>query len=162
MNRLIEALAQVCRKHLLAEKWLIAPSLRVGYQWLDAVALGGQAIVNARVNTFKGLVIHLAAGVMAEKKHVLASTRCGAVLVDRIIDRLREAKQPFLAKLQPSTGLAQAFHSTIESIRQSGLSSEDLRDKHFDDPEKGNALQIVLEEYLGELRTSRLIDYDRF
>ena len=36
MNRLAEALARVCRENLLAEKWLIAPSLRVGYQWLDA------------------------------------------------------------------------------------------------------------------------------
>ena len=35
MNTLASELATVCRDHLLSEKWLIAPSRRVGHQWLD-------------------------------------------------------------------------------------------------------------------------------
>ncbi len=34
MNQLTTALAEVCREHVLEEKWLIVPSRRVGYQWL--------------------------------------------------------------------------------------------------------------------------------
>ena len=42
MNRLTTALSDLCRRHLLTEKWLLAPSLRAGHQWLVAVTRGGQ------------------------------------------------------------------------------------------------------------------------
>src|SRR5262245_60364657 len=93
-NRLTEALAQVCREHLLAEKWIIAPSLRVGYQWLDAVAFGGQPVLNIRVNTLRGLSLDLAAPVLAERHLAPASARCGAMIIEKIIGQLRHQKHP--------------------------------------------------------------------
>jgi len=158
MNRLAETLTQVCREHLLAEKWLIAPSLRVGYQWLDVVAFAGQPVVNARVNTLKGLVLDLAAPVLAERKLTLASVRCGAVIVDKIISRLQQDGHPFFARLIPGTGIGQAFHASIDSIRLAGLGS-DLAARHFEDPERGQTLQTVLDDYVQQLHAGGLIDY---
>ena len=37
MSRFTQSLAKTCQENLLTEKWLIAPSLRVGHQWLEAV-----------------------------------------------------------------------------------------------------------------------------
>ena len=45
LNKLTQEISLVCRDHLLEEKWLIAPSLRVGHQWLDNVALNGRPVV---------------------------------------------------------------------------------------------------------------------
>jgi hypothetical protein len=61
LNRLLYGLARICRERLLEEKWLIAPSLRVGYQWLDTVTRSGQATINVRVKTLKGMVLDIAA-----------------------------------------------------------------------------------------------------
>ena len=55
VSRFIQELARVCREHLLEEKWLIAPSRRVGYQWLEAVTRAGQAAVNVHVKTLRRL-----------------------------------------------------------------------------------------------------------
>ena len=35
LNRLALSLRAFCEAHSLEEKWLIAPSRRVGFQWLD-------------------------------------------------------------------------------------------------------------------------------
>ena len=61
MSRFTQSLAKTCQENLLTEKWLIAPSLRVGHQWLEAIVRGGQPAVNVRVNTIKGLALDLAA-----------------------------------------------------------------------------------------------------
>ena len=53
MNTLIEHLAEACRDHLLGVKWLIAPSRRVGHQWLDQVARAGAPVVNVHVQTIR-------------------------------------------------------------------------------------------------------------
>ncbi len=37
LNSLTTALRDVCRERVLEEKWLLAPSRRVGFQWLDSV-----------------------------------------------------------------------------------------------------------------------------
>ncbi len=49
MNTLASKLATVCRDHLLREKWLIAPSRRIGHQWLDCLVLGGESVVNVHI-----------------------------------------------------------------------------------------------------------------
>lgn len=67
MSLLIQWLARICREHLLDEKWLIAPSLRVGHQWVDAVVRNGQPAVNVRISTIKGFALDLAASEMAAK-----------------------------------------------------------------------------------------------
>jgi ATP-dependent helicase/nuclease subunit B len=159
MNRLADALTQVCRAHVLAEKWLIAPSLRVGYQWLDAVAFGGQPVLNTRVNTLKGLAIDLAGPVLAERKLTVASARCGAMIVDRIIGQLRLEGHAFLSRLSSGTGIAQAFHATIDSLRLAGVTGADLASRHFEDSGRGETLRNVLDAYLDQLHASQLIDY---
>lgn len=150
-NRLTETIGRIGSEHLLVEKWLIAPSLRVGYQWLDTVALAGKRVVNMRVNTLKGLAIDVAGPELAEHQLTLASARCGTVIVDNVLNRLREKGQPFLSQLHASAGLAQAFHATIDSIRLAGLNSHHLLLQHFEDSEKGKLLQGAIEEYLRQL-----------
>jgi hypothetical protein len=62
MNAFIAALANLCAARPLHEKRLVAPSRRVGNQWLDAAARAGQAVLNARVETLRSLAVDLAPG----------------------------------------------------------------------------------------------------
>ena len=75
MSRFTQSLSKNLPRESLTEKWLIAPSLRVGHQWLEAIVRGGQPAVNVRVNTIKGLALDLAAPEMADKKASLITAR---------------------------------------------------------------------------------------
>ena len=81
MNHIVESLAAICRDRLLAEKWLIAPSLRVGHQWLDAVTRSGQPAINVRVKTLRRLALELAGPAMASAGFTLISDTAATFLV---------------------------------------------------------------------------------
>src|SRR5438067_6508041 len=105
MNRLTEALADVCRQQLLTEKWLIASSIRVGYQWLQVVSRSGQPAVNVRVRTPKGVALELAAPELARRGATLVSSRLAALIVDRIFRDLRP-RLSYFSKIEPSLRIA--------------------------------------------------------
>jgi RecB family exonuclease len=158
MNRLTTALSNVCRSHLLAEKWLLAPSLRAGHQWLVAVTRSGQPAINCHVKTLTNLALELAAPAMAAAGVELVSARGGALLIDRIIRRLRKPTAGYLWQLPPSTGLAQTVYAAIDTMRRAGLEAKQLRPEHFEVGLKGQELAAVLEEYIQELRLRKWID----
>ena len=61
MNAFTASLAGLCASRPLDEKRLIAPSRRVGNQWLEAAARAGQPVLNVRVETLRSLAVGLAA-----------------------------------------------------------------------------------------------------
>ncbi len=157
-SRLVQALARVCRDHLLREKRLVAPSLRVGHQWIEAAVRSGQPAVNVRVQTLAGLAIELAGGRLPNDSR-LVSPRGGALLIDRAIHQLRaESGRSYLAGLQPSHGLSQSLHRSLSDLLQAGLDGPDLRVEHFEDANKGRELTVLLERYQNSLRACRHVD----
>ena len=60
LNAFLAALREFVSAHMIAEKWLLAPSLRVGYQWLDALTRAGQPVLNVRVKTVRHMTLDLA------------------------------------------------------------------------------------------------------
>jgi ATP-dependent helicase/nuclease subunit B len=159
LNRFIYGLARICRDHLLQEKWLIAPSLRVGYQWLDTVTRSGQATINVRVKTLKGMVLDIAAPEMARKGMRLVSNRGGAILVDRILNRLRKTSPSYLTSLPISPALSQTVYSSLKEMRSAAIRPEDLGIDRFEHPEKGAELSLILGQFLEDIRKADLIDY---
>src|SRR5580704_6042991 len=131
MNCLTTALSHLCRSHLLAEKWLLAPSLRAGHQWLVAVTRSGQPLVNCHVKTLTNLALELAAPAMAAAGVELVSARGAALLIDRIMRRLRRSGAGYLWQLPPSTGLAEAVYAAIDAMRRAGLDARQLRPERF-------------------------------
>jgi RecB family exonuclease len=158
MNRLTTTLSHVCRSDLLAEKWLLAPSLRAGHQWLVAVTRSGQPAVNCHVKTMTNLALELAASAMAAAGVELVSVRGGALLIDRIIRRLREPTAGYLWKLPPSARLAESVYVAIDTVRRAGLEVNKLRPEHFEVGMKGQELAAVLQEYIGELSLRKWVD----
>lgn len=144
---------------MLANKWLLAPSRRVGQQWLEAVARSGQPVVNVRVKTLTSLAVDLAAEQIVARGLTLVSPRGGAFLVERVIRRLRINGLKYLAHLEPSAGLAEAVYAAAVAIRQAGLDVDSLHAKHFEVAGKGHDLQVILQTYLTELDAGQLIDH---
>lgn len=159
MNRLTSALADYCQDHLLTEKWLLTPSLRVGHQWLETVARGGQPAVNVHLKTLRSMAVDLAAPEMAERRVTLAPPRAGALLVDRALQRLDRSELTYLAEVTPTTGLAETIYSSLDSIRLAGVSAEDVVSAELEVGAKGGDLAAILELYLAELAAENLVDY---
>ncbi len=75
LNVLTTELRRICDEHVLAEKWVVAPSLRAGHEWLFAVVQSGGMVANARVKTLAKLALDLAAPEIAKRGLELASAR---------------------------------------------------------------------------------------
>jgi ATP-dependent helicase/nuclease subunit B len=151
VNVLIMELSKVCADHFLGEKWILAPSLRAGHQWLLAVARGGQPVVNARVKTLASLALELAGPALAAKELELISPQHSAFLVEKVMRRLRRAEGGYLWRLPPSVRLAETVLEAIDAVRRAGLDAEDLKVERFEIDAKGRELRDMLTEYVREL-----------
>ena len=158
MNRLADGIARVCRERLFEEKWLLAPSRRVGHQWLESVARSGQPVINVRVETMKTMALALAAQEMAAAGLALLSDRAGATLVDGLWGRHKK-RGGYLFSLDRSMSLSEAVYATLQSVRLSGLSAEQLVSEHFEVPAKAQELATILLQYEKALGRRRLADY---
>ena len=159
MNRLTTAIAERCRKHRTEEKWLLAPSLRVGHQWLDAVTRTGQPAINVRIQTLRSMALDLAASEMAAKNLELLSGHAGPMLVGQVFRRLQTEGLGYLGALRATAGLAEVVHRSIQAIRMAGLETRQLSPDGFEVDAKGRDIRLILQEYLGEIGKHRLVDY---
>ena len=143
-SRLVQEIAGFCRSRMLAEKWLIAPSRRVGNQWAECVARSGQAAVNLRVKTLKSLATELAGREMLARKVKLVSEQAGPLLIDQVFRRLKKAGLGYLGTLPASAGLAETMFRSIQDIRLAGLAPDQIVPRRFEVSAKGqDLLQII-------------------
>jgi ATP-dependent helicase/nuclease subunit B len=158
VNTFIRALADVCRGRLLAEKWLIAPSLRVGHQWLAATARGGQPAVNLRIKTLLHMALDLAGPAMARDGLSLLNAVDGQVLMGRVWERLA-ADDGYLLGLEPTPGLLESVLSSLRDVRLAALAPDAIPPQAFEVPSKGQELARLLETYVEELAAASRVDH---
>ena len=159
LNRFTLELSGVCSTHLLEEKWLIAPSLRVGHQWLDTLTLNSLSVLNVRTKTMKGMVLELAGPAMVGKGVSLISDTGSMILVDRILNRLTSNANSYFSSILSSMNFSWTMLSTITAIRLAGLNEDHLDPKCFEVAQKGKDVAFVLGEYTRLLRERQLLDY---
>ncbi|MEA1996463.1 MAG: PD-(D/E)XK nuclease family protein [Gemmatimonadota bacterium] len=160
MNRLTESLARCQRKNILREKWLIAPSVRVGYQWLDQVALSGQAAVNVRVKTLRNMAAELAEPALRERGLRPLTGRQGVFLTGIILSRLRAGKKGgYITSLEPGVRLLERLYSGLGELRLAGFDRRPVRPGSFEVRAKGSELAALMDEYRKELGARGLADY---
>ncbi len=158
VNVLIGELRKTCQEHLLAEKWLLAPSLRAGHAWLMTAARSGQPVVNAHVKTVTKLALDLAGPMIAEHTLDFASAQQRSLLVDQVIQRLRKPDEGYLLRLPPSVRLSETVFKAIDAMRLAGLDSKDLPLERFEVDVKGREIRDILTEYTKELKRRRWLD----
>jgi ATP-dependent helicase/nuclease subunit B len=158
MNRLIAELAVVCRQRVTEEKWLLAPSNRVGHQWLLALSRAGGFAVNVHVHTLTNLALALAGPAFAEADLELISPRHATLIIDQILTRLRPRALGFSENLASASGLARAVFTSIDALRQADIGAGALVPSHFEVGDKGKALAEVFAAYVEILAKKKLID----
>jgi PD-(D/E)XK nuclease superfamily len=155
LNRLGSSIRDLCLSRPLSEKWIIAPSRRVGYQWLDAVARSGCAVLNARVNTLESLAMELA----GKEMQASGARRIGSIEAEIMMSAvIADLDDNYLAGLSPSRKLTSAVLRTLEDLRLAGLASADLSADLFESIRKGKAIIRLLSLYESALASGQLVD----
>jgi PD-(D/E)XK nuclease superfamily len=158
VNVLLRELSEICGNHLLDEKWVLAPSLRAGHEWLMTVARSGQPVVNGHVKTIARLALDLAGPLIADRELEFVSSQQGSLLVDRIMQRLRTPGEGYLLRLSPSVPLSETVYRAIDALRCAALDSEDLPVERFEVDVKGREIREILREYARELHERKWVD----
>ncbi len=162
MNAFVTAIAGLCTARPLDEKRLLAPTRRVGNQWLDAAARAGRPVLNVRVETLRSLAVELAAPALADAGLTVAPRRAEQLLVERTLHALlRDGKLPWLGKAAPGAGLAATLLSSLAELRLEGVADDRLRPGVFEPAAKAADLKLLVGEYGRLLDARGLADYAR-
>jgi hypothetical protein len=158
--RLLDSIATVLAEEPRASAWLVAPSRRVGRQWLDALALGGAPVFNLRATTPRALCYDLAAPALAASGRRVASPRAALVLLEKVLVASDQASRlASFARPRSYRRLAERMFTSLAAIRMAGLTAADIRSRRgFGDTPKGRDLAVLLEAYASELAAARLVD----
>ncbi|MBI5725322.1 MAG: PD-(D/E)XK nuclease family protein [Planctomycetes bacterium] len=158
-NKLIESLAGVCRRNVLGQKWLIAPSLRVGWQWLETAAFCGTAVVNVSVKTVRSLAAELAGPAISAAGATMIDPLRGAMIVADEWQTLQAGgKLAFLGRLEPSLELFGRLWGSMLDLRLAGLDGEHLPAGRFEVSAKGADVAVLLRRYERRLAEDKLAD----
>jgi len=160
LNQLTHGIRDFCSAHMLEEKWLLAPSRRVGQQWLDSVALSGQPVLNVHVESFETLaLLRLAAPEVDRQGLTFVSGIRREVLLSRIFSSIRNPSRGYLWPLEPSPGLIGTICATIADLRLAGLTAQHMRSGQFEVGTKGEEIVALVSEYEKQLDSQKLVDY---
>ena len=156
VNPVLCEIAELAHSHLLAPKWLLAPSIRAGNQWLEQIARTGEALVGFRVLTLPHLARDLAIGRLAAEKVIKLPAFAGTLLIDRL---LGEQEGEYLKQSENSAGLAGAILSAIDEVRLAGVGTADLDRISFEVQGKGGDLRRLLAAYETEMANLSVTDH---
>lgn len=136
---------------------LVAPSRRVGNEWLETLVRLGHPVANVHVTTLSALAFDIVADRLAAQGLVLAPPRAKLVAVERVLAESRPELRAFIPAVGSTRRLAQRVLRSLESLRNAGLSSRDVARglRHSD---KAHDLCILLDRYSAALGDLGLID----
>lgn len=159
-NTFISNLAAICAENLLTEKWLLAPSLRVGHQWVEQAARTGQPVVNLRVTTPLGLALQSLSS--AGKDVTLLPRQAHELVVDRLWCSLaREQSDPYLASVEVTPGFLSRLAATIADLRGAGVTARQMDAGIFEVSAKGREVAALYDAYCRELERLNVYDSAR-
>ncbi len=119
INLFSQVLIGSCEDCSLTEKWLVAPSLRIGHQWVDVAAQAGGLVLNIRLKTLKALAIEIAEQDGTTPINLLSPIR-GVMLVSRLL-RDEGASEGYLGSFGLRPELAETVYRTIQDLRLAGV-----------------------------------------
>ncbi len=159
MNNLTFKLALALERSLFARKRLIAPTLRVGYQWLDSVTRAGQPALNVHVDTLRKSALDIALPEIQRQGSKYLSGIQAEILVYGVFAGLQREGKGYLTNLSISQGLIERLVGSINDLRLAGISSDALTAAGFEVALKANEIKKLLALYEAELERRKLVDY---
>ena len=159
MNRFISNLGKACLDRLIDEKWLLAPSLRVGYQWLDSLTLSGTAVANCRVFTLAGMAMRLAAPVLHDQGLSYCNDKAQLFLVDSILRGFSRDSSGYFSELHVGLSLSRRVCAMLDALELAGIGPDDITRDHFESEAKHADVVLVFKTYRQRLQELKQVDY---
>lgn len=159
MNTLQSAIADACRERPLAEKWLIAPSLRVGQQWVTAVARAGTSVLNLHCRTVRSMAMHLASPHLLATGRKMMSPRAGEILTDRLWNQHLRRAGLYLGRMEPGIEFCRVLNRAVSDLRLAGLTSGDLPPQAFEADDKATEISQLLRAWETATAAEGRVDY---
>ena len=152
MNIILTSLADVCRRHPLAEKIFIVPSHRIGHQLSESLVLNGINYVNLRIATLFDLALDAVSLQLAAENISLLSEESALSAIEDIFEsEIHNKDGLYFGKLEPGVGIVSALHGALSDLRLAGIQSGDLRPAQFISPEKYKGVATIMEKYEARL-----------
>ncbi|MBN1289126.1 MAG: PD-(D/E)XK nuclease family protein [Actinobacteria bacterium] len=158
-DNFIIPLADLLAEEPLREKWLLAPSIRIGYQWLDRVARSGQPVFNTRIKIIRALAIEIAGPLLEKKEKTYIGAEPSKLVVAGLLKSAPQGEASYFGGLERSWRLIQVIHRALIDMRLAGLSCGDLNSGSFEVEAKGRELVRLLEGYERKLNEGGYVDY---
>jgi len=159
LNRFTCSLKDYLGEHIFEEKWLIAVTLRAGFQWLESVVRAGQSILNVHVKTLKNAVLECARAGMEKSGVRFVTAAEEEMIIARIFGKIAGGGSGYLAVLEPGHKLAASIAGTIRDMRLAGIGERDIRPEFFESELKAKEIGRMFAEFNNELKNRKLFDY---
>jgi ATP-dependent helicase/nuclease subunit B len=158
MDAFVEKLAEICRAHPTAEKWVVLPPLSVGLAIGERLARAGRAWINLRFTT----PAQIAEGLAGPRLVALGVGRLpedvGPALVSRLLQGLGGGGKRYFSQMGDDPGTGRILWATIREMRLAGVRSGDLRTDALVAPAKSEELKDLLAAYEAFLSAAKLAD----
>jgi ATP-dependent helicase/nuclease subunit B len=159
LNNFLVDLAESCQNNPLTEKWLIAPTVRIGLQWLDSIVFDNRPLLNVHVKTPKNVAAELARLEDNQGWQKYVSNIQVELLLADIFEQLQKNKKAYFSNISLSQGLIARLASTFEDLRLAGIRSTAISTNVFEVSAKGDEINFLLSEYERVLKDNDYIDY---
>ncbi len=145
-NAFLERLAKTLAATPLGETLLVAPSNRVGRQWLDAVTLRLGAVAGVRIVTLRRLVHTYAAPLLAEQGLRLDSREKRLERFAGVMRSLRNARgeEGYFSALPPSASLVETLLGAVDELEMAEMKTGKRFAEGFASRQKADELRRLL------------------
>lgn len=158
MDPALQAIADCCREHPTAEKWVLLHTLAQGAALGERLAREGHPWLNLRFSTPRVLARGLAAPLLVREGRQPLHPAMGPALVGVLLHEPLGGGRPYFRRLAGYPGIARALWSALVHLRLSGLDARDLDPGVFVSRDKGLEMKALLAAYEAELSHRRLAD----
>ena len=158
MDSFVTQLAELCRTHPIAPKWVFAPSHAIGHSIGERLVLEGTDWGNLRFTTPFDLALEMAAPFLVERGIMPAAEGIGPALIMRLLLDLPPTVPSYFRPLADQPHMAEALWTTLAELRMAGLTAAALPEAAFTDLRKVAELRALLDGYERHLAAEHLAD----
>ena len=151
-------LSTLCRTNPTSTKWIIVPSLGLGYTLGERLALQGVSWTNLRFTTPDDLAHQMAVPFLMARGIALSPDGVGPALMMRLLMELPSQVPAYFRHLADQPKMAEAVWGTVTELRLAGLTSTDLAQAALPNTKKQAELAALLQAYEEHLEGKKLAD----
>lgn len=137
--------------------WLVAPSRRVGLQWVETLVRSGHPVVNLQITTISALAFDVIAAKLSTESLLVASPRAKVAIIERLLCTHTDTFESLSGAVVSTRRLAERVLQSVGALRMAGLGPDQVGIA-LAGQAKGRDLAALMREYDAELTKLKLID----